>query len=354
MILGCVDPGKEPSEAATEPVRVTCAFTGDLMFHDSVIRSAWDEPGSRHDFAPVFTDLRNIVDTVDIAVANFETVLAGEAYPYKGYPRFNTPDDILSAIKSCGFDILQTANNHCLDYHLRGLTRTIEKIREQGLLNCGTFAPDDSLRYTVTNIRGISVGFFAFTYGANGNRKSLPANIAYDPVNFQDTGSLEQEVRGAASTCDFLFILPHWGNEYEVRSSPEQRALARDLVKWGADAVIGTHPHVIQESERIGDVPVVYSLGNCVSSMTEKYTGTPSTQSGAVLVVSLVKGKETSIESIRHIPLWLCAFHDESKLNYEVVDISRALEQTPYRFSPAEREKMLQARKKTNNQLNGL
>lgn len=72
--------------------------------------------------------------------------------------------------------------------------------------------------------------------------------------------------------ADFVIALPHWGVEYELRHSRSQEDLASWLVENGADAVIGTHPHVVQDSTVIGGAPVFYSLGNAVSNMSAPNT----------------------------------------------------------------------------------
>ena len=75
-----------------------------------------------------------------------------------------------------------------------------------------------------------------------------------------------------AAGADFVVALPHWGEEYELLHSPVQEKCARFLVKKGVDAIIGSHPHVPQDTARIQGVPVVYSMGNVVSNMSAKNT----------------------------------------------------------------------------------
>ncbi len=344
LLAGCRSMEKKTEVPVPETRNITIAFTGDLMFHRSVYRSAWDNDIDSYDFMPMFQSIQGIVDSADIAVANFETVLAGPEVPYAGYPRFNTPDHILDAIDSCGFDILQTANNHCLDQGIEALNRTIEKIREQGLLNCGTFTGQDSLRCTIIEENGIRMGFYAFTYGTNGMRKQIPHDTALRHINYIDDPELEANIRRARTICDFLIVLPHWGNEYEIHSSNEQRNLAAKMVEWGADLIVGTHPHVVQEMAYIGDVPVFYSLGNCLSSQLERHTDRIHTQYGVILEVTLEKKEEVAISAIGYIPLWMHAYYDDAGIQYEVLPIDDALNRNPHRFDNAEKQKMLKSR----------
>ena len=298
--------------------------------------------------------IRSFVDSADIAVANFETVLAGPDVPYSGYPRFNTPDPIMNAITSCGFDILQTANNHCLDQGTQGVNRTIRKIHEQNMLNCGTFTGKDSLRYTTFEANGVRLGFFAFTYGTNGMRKQIPPETALEHINYIDDPNIESHIRQADAACDFLIVLPHWGNEYEIRSCKEQRDLATSMVDWGADLIVGTHPHVVQEMAYIGTIPVFYSLGNCLSSQLEKYTDRIHTQYGVILSVELEKRDRTTVTDIGYVPLWMHAFHDDGGVRYEVLPIHAALHDYPHRFDADEKRKMRESSENIDRRFSSL
>ncbi len=348
FLAGCTIAEKQPEQEQPKPVRITLAFTGDMMLHRSVYRSAWDDVNHAYDFFPIVRGLKGIVDSADIAVCNLETVLAGTEIPYSGYPRFNSPDHILTALDSCGFDILQTANNHCLDYSLAGLKRTITKIRETGLKNCGTVLEQDSLRFLIKETHGVKIGFLAFTYGSNGNRKNVTANSALRHINYIDDPKLETYIRQAAKSSDFLIVLPHWGIEYATHSNELQRTMAKKIVECGADLIVGTHPHVIQENEIIDGVPVFYSLGNCVSSQLEKYTNTIETQTGVVLLIELECNDDIEVATAKCVPLWMHAFYDTSGIQYEILPIETSLHDAPYRFAALEKQKMHQAAKKIN------
>lgn len=61
-----------------------------------------------------------------------------------------------------------------------------------------------------------------------------------------------------------------WGNEYQHEATADQKALARQLLADPAlDLIIGTHVHVVQPFEKIGDKWVVYGLGNEVARHSE-------------------------------------------------------------------------------------
>ena len=96
---------------STWPVgrHLSLLIAGDLMQHMPQIKSAKQSDGS-YNYGECFAGIKAEVERADVAIANFETTLAGQ--PYSGYPQFSAPDDFLSAVQSAGFDIMLTANNH--------------------------------------------------------------------------------------------------------------------------------------------------------------------------------------------------------------------------------------------------
>jgi poly-gamma-glutamate synthesis protein (capsule biosynthesis protein) len=87
----------------------------------------------------------------------------------------------------------------------------------------------------------------------------------------------------------FVIIYPHWGNEYQTSHSAKQEETAHDMVDAGADLIIGSHPHVVQDSEIYKNKPIFYSLGNFVFDQTFSQ----ETQRGLIIGVSIEKDSLT-------------------------------------------------------------
>lgn len=87
--------------------------------------------------------VKDYISSAGIAVANFETTLAGE--PYMGYPAFSSPVSLAVALQNVGFDLLLTANNHILDRGAKGLERTIDVLDSLGIMHTGSFK--DSIQW---------------------------------------------------------------------------------------------------------------------------------------------------------------------------------------------------------------
>ncbi len=257
-------------------------FTGDIMGHDTQIASALatGEPG--YDYRPCFQYLEPYLQQADLVVGNLEVTLAGP--PYKGYPRFSSPDELADALKEAGFDILVTANNHALDRGTEGLIRTQQQLHQRELLFTGTFTDGDQRKYYYPLLfekNGIRVALLNYTYSTNGLKVKPPAI-----VNSIDTALIRSDLEKAATgEPDFILVAMHWGGEYQLTESARQRELARFLFSHGADAILGSHPHVVQPVRGRGKGSLVaYSMGNLISNQRKRY------RDGGILVeLQLVK-----------------------------------------------------------------
>lgn len=242
------------------PDTVTLFILGDIMSHGSVIRGAQE-----HGYGAFFRHIEDRIQGADIAIGNMEFPLAGP--PYTGYPAFSGPEAFVDYLSGVGFDIFLTANNHILDKGGAGLRRTISVLEDKGLLYTGIAATpeaDTLLTPLMVQVRGIRIALLNFTYGTNYGPDSR-----WPKVNRLLEAEMAPALARAREAADIVLVFPHWGVEYQLRHSAAQEATARFLVAHGADAVIGTHPHVIQDWTVMDGVPVIYSLGNGLSNQND-------------------------------------------------------------------------------------
>lgn len=232
----------------------------------------------QYDHSSFLLDLKPLLSDADLAIANAEFTLAGP--PFTGYPAFSAPDGYLSSILDAGVDVLLTANNHILDKGSKGLERTLKQY--------GRFAGSglDEAQYMRNNplivpVKGIRIALVNFTYGTN-----VGSGVEYPKVSRMKREEIARQMKRARECADFIIVLPHWGEEYVLKHNGEQQDWAEWLVEQGADAIIGAHPHVVQDTTHIKGVPVVYSLGNAVSNMSA-----PNTRLELAAVLRLVKHK---------------------------------------------------------------
>ncbi|HAE61194.1 MAG TPA: capsular biosynthesis protein [Eubacteriaceae bacterium] len=313
------------------------AFTsvGDIMFHGTQITNAYDSGSGSYNFDDNFKNVNKFFEAADIAMGNFETVTAGGTP--QGYPVFNAPDEVLDSIKSSGFDVLTTANNHSLDKGKTGVLRTLEEIEKRDLISTGTFSePEDEI--TVLETKGIRVGLIAYTYGLNGMESLLtPAELGY-MINIIDEEKIKQDIQKAKDQdCDMIFVSIHWGNEYQLSPTNQQEQLANKIFNWGADVVLGSHPHVIQRSEIINiggeDKFVIYSQGNFLSNQRRETLPSISarnyTEDGVIVHIKVEKDMITgkaSLASVSYTPTWVYRYNAGGRLKYEILPVKESIE----------------------------
>lgn len=251
----------DPSEEGMPSVdTMTIWVVGDIISHGAVRKSA-EQWGYNSFFKYVEKDLAG----ADVAIGNMEFPLAGQ--PYTGYPSFSGPDDFALYLRDVGFDVLLTANNHMLDKGSNGLRRTIDALERMDIPYTGIAADAkaDSLNNPLfLQVKGITLALVNFTYGTN-----CAASARWPKVLRMNKNALTPVLQRAREGADFVLVFPHWGEEYQLRHNEPQEEMARWLVEQGADAIIGGHPHVVQDYQEIDGVPVVYSLGNALSNQND-------------------------------------------------------------------------------------
>ncbi|MFC1503952.1 CapA family protein [Spirochaetota bacterium] len=248
-------------------------FTGDIMHNMSTYYKSLKH---KEEYTTFFSLVSNHISDADIAVCNLESPVSF-AHSIRGYPRFNAPVKLLKALKSTGFDIVTTANNHAMDQYKSGLLNTLRAIRDHDFVNVGTSAIKNSTnRIYFTNSNNIKIAFIAYTYSLNGINHHGHVNL----FNFNQKRKVPKKIisdihYAKSRDADLIILFAHWGFEYENRPRRIIRKYAHMLCNAGADIIIGTHPHVLQPVEyyRAKDKRecfIAYSLGNFLSSGSYK------------------------------------------------------------------------------------
>lgn len=312
---------------------ITIAATGDIMFHTPQIIGAYDSQTGIYDFYSTFEPIKKFIEAADIALGNLETVTAGSEHGFTGYPRFNSPEACLKALKEVGYDILSTANNHSLDRGREGIIETIENINSHGMENIGTYKePEHDI--LIKNIKGIRVAFLSYTYGCNGLESLLTKNELDYMVNIINEEKIKRDIERAQELgSDVTTVFIHWGSEYKREPTQEQIDLAQKMIQWGADIILGSHPHVIQKSEIIKQEGenkfIIYSMGNFISNQRYETVNNRYTEDGIIVKINVEKdfskGK-TIIKDIDYIPTWVYRYQQDGKFKYEILPVEEYLE----------------------------
>lgn len=295
---GTADAGSGVSSDST----ISIVVGGDMMSHKPQVTAAWNESTKRYEYEHWFQFVKPTIETADLAIANLETTLSGE--PYTGYPCFSAPDAFAYDLKRVGFDVLVTANNHVADKGKRGIERTIRTLDSFDIKHTGSYRTQqerDSLNPLIITVKGIKVAILSYTYSTNGLPVSKP-NV----VDLIDDSVMARDIAKArAKGADLVIPIMHWGHEYQTVEHPTQSRTASFLASKGVDAIVGMHPHVLQPIRYIktitDNVPVVYSLGNFVANMRDRY------QNGGAMIKITAKrtNGRTSVTAFEDIPFYV-------------------------------------------------
>lgn len=297
------------SEADTaEEQEVTLVMVGDILLHTPVAKSGLREDGT-YNFDAVFENVKERIESADLALVNEEVIIGGSELGVTGYPSFNAPYELGDALAEAGFDVVLHGTNHALDKGSRGLENCLrfweEKHPEIAVLGINESAEAQE-KIFVYEQDGIRIAILNYTYGTNGI--PMPETMPYG-VNLLQEEKVIEDLQQAEETADFVIVCPHWGTEYQLEPSKEQEKWVKLFADNGADLVIGTHPHVIEpvewyeEEER--EMLVYYSLGNFVNWTSGTGAGTANRMLGgmAEVTIGLDENGEVGIKEYAAEPL---------------------------------------------------
>lgn len=238
---------------------ITISLVGDIMLSRGV-QSYLQEFG--YDYP--YEDVRELFLGDDLTIGNLECPVTDDGNAANKAKRFlfQADEENAAALKRAGFDCLNLANNHTMDYMSGGLHDTMASLEGQGLAYVGASENASRIKPYIFEKNGIRVGVLAYSalppegYFFN---KDKPT-IQY--ISTMDFSGLEEDI--ASADCDFLIVYFHWGIEYQRYKSGTQEIMARKAIDLGADFVVGSHPHVLQDPELYKDRYIYYSLGNFI------------------------------------------------------------------------------------------
>ena len=276
---------------------ITIVAVGDNLFHEALIKN-----GEDGNYEEIYSEIRSIVEKTDIAFINQETLLAGKAFGFSGYPLFNSPQKLGEAIRAAGFNVVNQANNHVMDKGEKAIIATMDfwdKTPEVTVLGIHRNA-EARARPKLIKKHNVTFGFLSYTYGTNGI--AVPKDKPY-LVSLINTEIMKKEIAALRPLCDFLVVSMHWGEEYQHSYNKTQSGLAAFLAEQEVDLVIGQHPHFIQGVEYLARpsgkrMLCFYSLGNFMSAQTQR-----DSLLGAMAYIKIKGGNTIEVAEAGAIPL---------------------------------------------------
>ena len=263
-----VKSSKIHSEARTQTARIMA--NGDLLYHDGLYMSALKADGT-YDFSENFQYAKEWLHQADLVIGDFEGTINPD-FPLAGYPLFNAPESVVSAIKDAGYQVVDLAHNHILDSQLSGVFSTAQMFESKGIIPIGVYTHEqrNQAPLTIKEVNGIKIAMLAYSYGFNGMEANLSQEEYDQHLSTLDEEKMQAEIERAEKEADITVVMPQMGVEYQLQPTEEQVALYHKMVEWGADIIFGGHPHVVQPSEILeknGQKKlIIYSMGNFISN----------------------------------------------------------------------------------------
>jgi poly-gamma-glutamate synthesis protein (capsule biosynthesis protein) len=232
-------PGGQVVELVNSPKptpsrEIALLFAGDIM----LARSVGDMMTTKNDWTFPFERIASVTRSADLAFGNLETTISTRGTPSGCGYCFRANPRVTEGLVHAGFDVLSVANNHIHDYGADSYTDTLNYLVASNISAVGS-------DLVIKNIRGTRIGYLAYAY----------------PI---DEAKIIADIARANQLSDVLVVSFHAGDEYELVHNAMQERVYRAAVDAGADLVVGTHPHVVQDMEQYHGKWIAYSLGNFV------------------------------------------------------------------------------------------
>ncbi len=295
----------------SDGTKVTLVATGDNFMHESVIESGKQADGT-YNFDYIFKGISKYLDTADISILNQASVIGGNSLGVSGYPTFNSPEEICDAVLKAKFNVVLMASNRVNSMGAEAIKSCInlwnQKAPEIQVIGINKDKEDADNNIKIVEANGVKIAMLNYTYGLNAK---LPTDDLY-LVDFlcavnESTGEISEsilsskvlnDIKMAKEKADFVVVFPCWGDEYEYVANDTQKKFADEMVEAGANLIIGTHPHYLQNVEWIENSNgnkglCYYSLGNLISS--QNYAG--SMLGGLAKVNLVVENGEVKISN---------------------------------------------------------
>lgn len=337
------EPSAVPAPTATpvpQPSTIHIAAAGTIYAPKAVRESV--QEGSRFDFGPVFEGLGDTLSSADLAIATLETMAAGRD---KGFGNYNTAPEILDALRTCGIDLLSLATERALDKDYDGLDLTISELTARGMAYAGVNPEGTGSKATMLRVDGVQIAVLSYTYGLSRDGEEKTRDDRLGVVSMIRTQRMAEDIRQArVDGANLVIVLPHWGTKNKQDVASHLRSTARSLAQAGADVIIGTHPNVAQETERmtviradglVHDAVVCYSLGTLLTDAR-----TQENTAGMIAHITVTHDpvtRHTTMGEMYCTPVYIARERSDGGVMYRVVDAES--ESALSLLSESEREK---------------
>ena len=269
------------------PNFVTLLFGGDIMLDRGVKSSVMQNFNG--DYSKMFEKIDTIKNS-DITFANLEGPASDQGENKRNLYSFRMDPSTIPAIKGAGFDILSLANNHIGDWGRNAFTDTLDRLKENEIAYTGGgISEKDAEKPTIIEKNGMKIGYLGFSDVGPDWMKATNDNAG---ILLANNPRFEEIIKNAKDQVDYLVVTIHFGDEYQKKHNARQEFLAHSAINAGAKIIIGTHPHVAEDTEIYKNGFIAYSLGNLIF---DQYFSS-YTMGGMLLQIKLSKDGSMTIK----------------------------------------------------------
>ncbi|MGA2612839.1 MAG: CapA family protein [Spirochaetia bacterium] len=255
----------------------------------------------REGLEKVFGDTLALLRGSGLLLGNLESSTALGGAPQNKSYTFRFRGDAVGKLKEAGFAYLSLANNHTFDFGADGFLQTLSDLSRWGVATSGAGTDLQSaelpveMKIGLQEVRILSFGAFPVERTGFDGREMERAGNSRPGILWLDAHGMAAAARAFAGNSAFTIGFVHGGEEWSAAPTSEQRRLYRELIRHGANLVLGAHPHVLQGMEVLGGSLIVYSLGNFVFPGME---GTPGGQDSVILRIGVYNGRVRYVQAI--------------------------------------------------------
>ncbi|MHA1274866.1 MAG: CapA family protein [Promethearchaeota archaeon] len=239
-------------------MRLTIYAVGDIMLGEHPlcykfgVKSIIKNKGVDY----LFKNVKNIFKDGDIIFGNLEAPISNKSIK-KGLERnfFRAEYNVIKGLKNANFNMLSIANNHIMEHGKNAFLSTVKILKKNHIIPVG-----NTSKIEIIKIKGYTIAFMAYSFIEE--YISDPSKPLYNKIDSEIR--IFEDIKKIRNFVDLIIISLHWGYEYIYFPSPNQIEIGRKLIDYGADIILGSHPHVIQSYEIYNKRPIVYSLGNFI------------------------------------------------------------------------------------------
>jgi len=289
-------------------MNITICFIGDIMLgryienFDPTLNTFSDKLTSINNakysddaMKIIYGNTYKIINKCDLLLGNLESSItniterAEKTFNYRIHPKYSR------ALKIHRNMFLNVANNHIMDYKIKGMYDTLNELDILGIKHSGAGKNiSEAMKHVVMNINGIKIGIVGCAdhydhWSATDNKPG----IYY--VDYNNYNHILDHIKKIRKDVDILIMSIHWGGNLVKGIGNKYQKFAKDVFNSGVNIMHGHSSHHVKCIRHNNSHMIMYGIGDFINdySINEDYRSNLG-----VIVKVLTDGKSIQRVSI--------------------------------------------------------